>query len=1279
MAGRDWAGAPPTAWDADVVATRCALSLDVAARKFTGRAALWVRAPRATCLRLHCRGVTIKSIEVNNEAARWRLRDPISEIAATKVKGAGSLEAAAWLSAAEEACKAGELEIEVPAKTVLSGLPAHDGTDDAFARKARRSCAAHLPSVAGDALENRLVVIEYEGTDGLDFTPASGKATACLTRARRGAAPDVNGLRCWCPCVDRTDVTCAWRLEVTVTEDLGVACGGTRRPDINGASCYDIAKARARSVGFVVGRFVAKETAVNLASTKACLESGPPKLTRVDTDTPSHYRSLNSDATTRESPLRDDPITQTPDISRPDLARAPSSISSEPWIPPTPGRAVSRTLSGTQNDRTALFVFDERQDVIDQRRETARARAVSGALEALSDAAQFYGAFLKCAAADHAVVLLDDVPQGTCVSFANLTILKRSLACGLDRCDVGCVGDAVALALFESLALQLACDDDCTLANGIPWYILLKYVDRSRGRDAASALTKFMRDDLNVTKDPLNAGCVGCLALKELETQGRQVVRDALRNVASSHVWSRDALQACFVEDVDRTFKALVSNALGKSVQVSYAYEPQKHLVVCELSGDKQFRGPLSVRVVEAESGWDYEKVVETSTHTWEFGCRGSGGAYASLRQKHGRHHHIASKALTEDDRKRVTSYDESRDHQQPKIPPRATRRPWRAKRDEPERATDAAEFAQRAVDQEKKRKRKREEKGKDTSSSSDSSSEDEESNDEKPRRAAVEAEDVLRAARSTQDPVLYVAADPERARFRTIQVSQSCKAWVERLIGDDECASQLESVDALTSVVHGEVEDRLLAARALACVARGSSKRRDASVATRASCVAALAAWQRLELVRAQEEKTPPSAFGDAQLRVAFDERFRRNGRAFPHGCLRAPSFRRDDAKAADALALKTALVAALGDARPHRAKRRARGADDALLRLVEVLRHHHEVVDDDAVLPSDLFIAHALAALAQCCRTSGSAKDLEKAKKQAQRYLDWDLRHRTSVNACVASAALHALCHVSKALCRRAMVAPAVPGERDSDEDQVEDDAKKVQARLRVAAEREAVLLPRAYAGAQYPRAVRATAVRLALDLASEVKGQLASALAWCIATLEGEETYVRRIGGAALVSMLRGEDAAFLKARPGSALGVPCGLDLDEPLLGRPRVRADAHAVKEEPIPGAAKVLSLIDAALTQRPACFDAVWRRCLLDVRFALGAPQDALVAKDKLPPELGVHVDAVAALDKRRFSREAPACYVTKSTAPKFKFTVKRKSQFSLSPGVSPGGAGGAA
>merc|ERR1712216_577351 len=85
-----------------------------------------------------------------------------------------------------------------------------------------------------------------------------------------------------------------------------------------------------------------------------------------------------------------------------------------------------------------------------------------------------------------------------------------------------------------------------------------------------------------------------------------------------------------------------------------------------------------------------------------------------------------------------------------------------------------------------------------------------------------------------------------------------------------------------------------------------------------------------------------------------------------------------------------------------------------------------------------------------------------------------------------------------------------------------------------VRAAAQKEAVLLPRAYASAEYPRAVRATAIRLSLDLASEVRGQLPAALQWALTTLETEETYVRRIGAQALVAVLRGEDAVFLRAR-------------------------------------------------------------------------------------------------------------------------------------------------
>ena len=61
---------------------------------------------------------------------------------------------------------------------------------------------------------------------------------------------------------------------------------------------------------------------------------------------------------------------------------------------------------------------------------------------------------------------------------------------------------------------------------------------------------------------------------------------------------------------------------------------------------------------------------------------------------------------------------------------------------------------------------------------------------------------------RPKQIPILYVSADPEKARFRSITVAQSCKGLDRRLLGSDDAASQLESVDALISTVHGEVED---------------------------------------------------------------------------------------------------------------------------------------------------------------------------------------------------------------------------------------------------------------------------------------------------------------------------------------------------------------------------------------------------------------------------------------------------------------------------------------
>ena len=43
--------AQPTAWDADCVAIRCALTINVAERTFKGRASVWVRAPESILIK----------------------------------------------------------------------------------------------------------------------------------------------------------------------------------------------------------------------------------------------------------------------------------------------------------------------------------------------------------------------------------------------------------------------------------------------------------------------------------------------------------------------------------------------------------------------------------------------------------------------------------------------------------------------------------------------------------------------------------------------------------------------------------------------------------------------------------------------------------------------------------------------------------------------------------------------------------------------------------------------------------------------------------------------------------------------------------------------------------------------------------------------------------------------------------------------------------------------------------------------------------------------------
>ena len=65
---------------------------------------------------------------------------------------------------------------------------------------------------------------------------------------------------------------------------------------------------------------------------------------------------------------------------------------------------------------------------------------------------------------------------------------------------------------------------------------------------------------------------------------------------------------------------------------------------------------------------------------------------------------------MTADDRGRDAAYDGvvPKQPEVSKKPKRVGRRPWRAKRDEPERRTEAAEIAEQGVRQEAKRQKRR-------------------------------------------------------------------------------------------------------------------------------------------------------------------------------------------------------------------------------------------------------------------------------------------------------------------------------------------------------------------------------------------------------------------------------------------------------------------------------------------------------------------------------------------------------------------------------------------
>ena len=221
---------------------------------------------------------------------------------------------------------------------------------------------------------------------------------------------------------------------------------------------------------------------------------------------------------------------------------------------------------------------------------------------------------------------------------------------------------------------------------------------------------------------------------------------------------------------------------------------------------------------------------------------------------------------------------------------------------------------------------------------------------------------------------------------------------------------------------------------------------------------------------------------------------------------------------------------------------------------------------------------MADALAALGRAAWTAGTpGRDVDAllagAEAQARRYLEWDLgvSGGRSANACVASAALFALCHVRNARLARAARArtqkAASDGERDSD-DEGDGAAKKAAEAARKRAKLDAMAFPRTYVDdATNPPAVRATATRLALAVGA-APSTAADAFVWAVRALDapGAAGYLRDRGGDALKDFTLGETARRV-GRPGDALSLPCGLDLDEGLLMASPLRANGPLEGDE----------------------------------------------------------------------------------------------------------------
>ena len=262
-----------------------------------------------------------------------------------------------------------------------------------------------------------------------------------------------------------------------------------------------------------------------------------------------------------------------------------------------------------------LNCFDERRDDDDDD-DDAAARRVAGVVDALGDAAQFWHGFVGTPApGDHSVALLEDAPKNA-ACFSGLTVLKRGLGRGFDAADAA--RDAATLAIFQSLALDACADDDGWLPEAAALYVLQRYVERSRGADAARMLLARCRAWVSAHEaDGVPAAPAGglapngCLALRGLELlvagrggarDGRAGVRECLRDLANDGAWTTSALIAA-AKARSKSSKAIDDWAAecvdrcATPLSVSYSYERRKHEIHVEFSQDRPIRETVVVDV----------------------------------------------------------------------------------------------------------------------------------------------------------------------------------------------------------------------------------------------------------------------------------------------------------------------------------------------------------------------------------------------------------------------------------------------------------------------------------------------------------------------------------------------------------------------------------------------------------------------------------------------------------------------------------------------------------